>query len=188
MSSTPMPAAERLQDMIDRQDIYSCLTRLSRGADRLDREAFLSAFHADAVVDVANFVGPPSQLYDWAEAVGSTSVLEHHYLLNHSCEIEGDVAHAETYFLYTARNLEETNSMAGGRYIDRFERRQGVWKIAFRYNMIEWGGTLVPGPVPFGDKPGLRTNGVPGRGKEDPSYRRPLTNLRELTHPIARQD
>jgi len=31
--------------------------------------------------------------------------------------------------------------------------------------------------------PGVHLNGVPARSKEDPSYRRPLTNVRPMSNP-----
>ena len=112
--------------------------------DRFDRELFLSAFHADAIIAAGEFVGGPGDLYDWAHDLheqGQSAT--HHNLLNHSCDIDGDVAHAETYYLFVGRNRDETNWVAGGRYIDRLERREGAWKIALRSNAIEWSG-MVP--------------------------------------------
>ena len=88
------------------------------------------------------------------------------------------MAHTETYYLFVGRNRDETNWMAGGRYIDRLERRDGAWKIALRTNAIEWSGLVPTLPIPFGDVPDLQANGAPARGKEDPSYQRPLTNKR----------
>ncbi|RXL41866.1 nuclear transport factor 2 family protein, partial [Citrobacter sp. AAK_AS5] len=77
------------------QDILDCLVRFSRGMDRFDRELFLSAFHADATIAAGEFVGGPEDLYDWAsELHGQGQSATHHNLLNHSCEIDGDVAHA----------------------------------------------------------------------------------------------
>src|SRR5476651_1217161 len=106
MSST----ATRLENLLDRQDILDCLTRFSRGMDRFDRELFLSAFHHDAVIAAGTFVGGPKALYDWASDMheqGQSAT--HHNLLNHTCEISGDVAHTETYYLFAARNRDETN-------------------------------------------------------------------------------
>jgi hypothetical protein len=88
---------ERLQRLIDRQDIEDCLTRFSRGMDRFDRPLFLSAFHADATIAAGPYVGGPAQLYDWAapmHEVGQT--MTHHNLLNITCDIKGDSAHTET--------------------------------------------------------------------------------------------
>jgi hypothetical protein len=103
--------------------------------------------------------------------------------LNHSCEIDGDIAHAETYYLFTGRNRDDTNWIAGGRYIDRLERRESVWKIALRCNAIEWSGMIPTMPIPFASVPGVHANGVPSRNEQDPSYRRPLVNRREARLP-----
>ena len=129
----------RLDRLLDLQDIVDCLTRFSRGMDRFDRELVLSAFHPDAVIAAGDFVGGPADLYEWASAThGQGQVATHHNLLNNSCDIDGDTAHSETYYLFAARNRDETNWIAGGRYFDRLERRAGVWRIAVRTNVIEW--------------------------------------------------
>jgi hypothetical protein len=177
--------ASQLDYLFDRQNILDCLIRVSRGIDRFDRESYLSAFHSDAVIDAGGLVGGPVEVFHKGaelHAHGQSSTL--HNLLNHSCEIDGDIAHAETYFLFTARNRDQTNWAAGGRYIDRLERRDGTWRIAFRYTTLEWSGTIPSTVVPlFENVPDLHLNGVPSRSKQDPSYRRPLTNRRQLCSP-----
>ena len=177
-------ALARLEHLLDRQDILDCLIRFCRGMDRFDRELFLAAFHADAVIAAGPFVGGPEALYDWASKLheqGQSAT--HHNLLNHSCDIDGDVAHTETYYLFVGRNRDETNWMAGGRYIDRLERRDGGWKIALRTNAIEWSGLVPTLPIPFAEVPDIHVNGAPSRSKEDSSYRRPLTNKRKRQIP-----
>jgi SnoaL-like domain len=172
--------AERLAHLLDRQDILDCLTRFSRGMDRFDRDLFLSAFHPDAIIAAGPFVGGPEALYDWASSLHEAGqVATQHNLLNHSCEIDGETAHAETYYLFVGRNRDETNWIAGGRYLDRLERRSGAWRIAFRTNAIEWAGLVPTLPLPFADVPDLQDNGAPSRNPDDPSYRRPLVNLRQ---------
>lgn len=169
----------RLQNLLDRQDILDCLTRFSRGMDRFDKALFLSAFHTDATIAAGPFVGGPEALYDWAAQLHEQGqYATHHNLLNHTVEIDGDVAHSELYYLFVGRNRDDSNWIAGGRYIDRLECRNGAWKIALRTNAIEWSGLVPTLPIPFGDVPGIELNGVPTRGKSDPSYQRPLTNKR----------
>ena len=170
----------RLEQLLDRQDIEDCLVRFSRGMDRFDRALFLSAFHPDATIAAGPFVGGPEALYDWAMPMHDQGqIATHHNLLNVTCEIDGDTAHTETYYLFVGRNRDETNWIAGGRYIDRFERRNGAWRIALRTNAIEWSGMAPTLPIPFGDVPDIFVNGTPQRGKDDPSYARPLVNKRE---------
>jgi hypothetical protein len=185
---TPQKLA-RLEYLIDRQDILDCLIRFSRGMDRFDRSLFLSAFHSDAIIAAGEFVGGPEDLYDWAFQLheqGQSST--HHNLLNHSCDIDGDIAHTETYYLFVGRNRDESNWIAGGRYIDRLERRDGTWKIALRTNAIEWSGMVPTMAIPFADVPDIHLNGAPSRSKKDPSYRRPLVNNRELHIPLGPYD
>jgi hypothetical protein len=170
----------RIDRLLDRQDILDCLTRFSRGMDRFDRELFLSAFHSDAEIAAGPFVGGPVELYDWAAPMHEQGQIStYHNLLNLTCDIDGDVAHTETYYLFVGRNRDDSNWIAGGRYIDRLEKRSGQWRIALRTNAIEWSGMVPTMDIPFLDVPGVFTNGAPARSTEDPSYQRPLTNKRE---------
>lgn len=175
---------DKLARLIERQDILDCLTRFSRGMDRFDRELFLSAFHDDATIAAGDFVGGPADLFDWASKMHEQGqVSTHHNLLNNTCDIDGDVAHAETYYLFVGRNRDDSNWIAGGRYIDRLERRDGQWRIALRTNAIEWSGMVPTMPIPYTDVPDIRLNGTPSRSKDDPSYQRPLTNKRKASIP-----
>ena len=179
----------KLAALLDKQEITEALTRFSRGMDRLDRDLFLSAFHEDAEMAAGPFVGSVAECADWSFPMHEEGqILTHHALLNMTIDIDGDTAHTETYYLFVARNKDESLVQAGGRYIDRFERRskdgqRGAWKIALRTNAIEWAGLLPSIPIPFSDVPDLYGNGAPARDRTDPSYRRPLTNLRKRNIP-----
>lgn len=178
-TSTGPETLAKLETLLDRQEILDCLIRFSRGMDRFDRELFLTAFHDDATIAAGIFVGKPADLYTWASDMHEQGQLAtHHNLLNHTCDIDGDVAHTETYYLYAVRNRDDTNWLAGGRYIDRLERRDGQWKIVVRTNAIEWSGMLPTMPIPFADVPDIHGNGAPSRSPADPSYQRPLENKR----------
>jgi len=170
-----------LAQLLDRQAISDCLVRFSRGMDRFDRALFLSAFHTDAVISAGDFVGGPANAYDWASELhelGQSAT--QHNLLNHSCDLDGDTAHCETYYLFVGCNRDQTNWLAGGRYIDRMERRDGAWRIALRCNAIEWSSVLPAGELPFADVADRHLNGVIARSAEDISYLRPLLNRRKL--------
>ena len=174
----------RMEAMLERQDILDCMLRFSRGMDRFDRELFLSAFHPDAIISAGEFVGGPVALYDWASQMHEQGQKgTHHNLLNHSCDIEGETAHTETYYLFVGRNRDDSNWIAGGRYVDRLERRDGQWRIAFRANAIEWSGMVPTMEIPFSDVADTWLNGLPSRDREDLSYRRPLVNKRKLNIP-----
>ena len=174
----------RIDALLDKQEITEALSRFSRGMDRLDRELYLSAYHDDAEMAAGPFVGLACECADWAFPMHEEGqILTHHALLNTTIDLDGDVAHTETYYLFVARNKDESLVQAGGRYINRFERRAGEWRIALQTNVIEWAGLLPAIPIPFSDVPDVYGNGAPARDRSDPSYRRPLTNLRERNIP-----
>jgi len=174
----------RLEQLLDRQEIVDCLTRFSRGMDRFDREVYLSAFHPDAEMAAGPFVGRAAECYDWAIPMHEAGQkATHHNLLNVTIDFDGDTAHTETYYLFVGRNRDDSNWIAGGRYIDRFEKRGGAWKIALRTNSIEWSGVVPSMALPFSDVPDIYGNGAPARGKDDPSYQRPLVNRRSKNIP-----
>ena len=182
--------SDRLERLADRQEILDCLTRFCRGMDRFDRDLFLSAFHPDAEIAAGPFVGDPAGCWDWAVPMHQAAqILTHHLLLNHNADIAGDTAHCETYYQFVARNHpftpdgEETVMLAGGRYIDRLERRADGWRIALRTNLIEWSCLQPSLPPPFGDVADLALNGVTARDRSDPSYARPLLNRRTPQRP-----
>lgn len=170
----------RLDEMIDRHEIESAIRRISRGIDRFDRDLFLSGYHPDATIDAGAMVDGPARVYEAGRGlhdIGQDATL--HHLTNHTCELDGDTAHAETYFIYVGRNRDGTNWAGGGRYVDRLERREGAWKIAFRLTVMEWSGEIAANQVPlFTGVPDIAANGASRRDREDPSYRRPFTNVR----------
>lgn len=175
----------RLDELIDRHEIEAAIRRISRGIDRFDRDLFLSGYHADAVIDAGSMVGEPGRVYEAGRAlhdIGQDATL--HHLTNHSCDIDGDTAHAETYFIYVGHNRDGTNWAGGGRYVDRVERRDGAWRVAFRQTLMEWSGEIAANQVPlFTGVPDIAANGQSRRDREDPSYRRPFANVRAARYP-----
>jgi hypothetical protein len=161
------------RELRDRQEIFDCLMRYCRGIDRLDREMLLSAYHADAIDDHGTFVGPVEGFADHVLHLHST--YQHrtqHHITNHRCEIDGDTAHTESYYIFRGLNKQPplyTN--ASGRYLDRFERREGRWAIAARICLVEIRDELLA-PNGFEED----TVYLPARrDKDDPSYKLPLT-------------
>ena len=181
-----MEINQALQNLLIRQEIEDALRRFSRGMDRFDRECFLSAFHADATIAAGAFVGDPEALYDWASALHQEGqIATQHVLLNTTVDIDGETAHVETYYQFVGRNRDDSNWIAGGRYLDRFEFQEGNWRIALRTTTVEWSGMLPTMPIPFADIADIHANGVPSRDCGDPSYLRPLMNKRSPFNPSA---
>jgi hypothetical protein len=175
--TAPLSALElaRLRRLLDRQDIEDCLARIARATDRFDRDLFLSGFHEGATVSVGGSTLPASETYEGGRAMHAQSTFATlHCLSTMSCEIGSDTAHVETYHIYCARDRDEANWAAAGRYIDRFERRGGIWAIAFRHISVEWTGRLTPNAIALlGDVERKERLGS-SRDPDDVSYLRPL--------------
>lgn len=163
--------AAQVRALKDRQDILDCITAVCRGVDRMDRDLILSGYHPDAIDDHGLFVGGPEGFADWVLGICRNALQSSsHTIANHTCEIDGDVAHAETYVVTATMPLK----ISGGRYIDRLERRDGRWAIAARKVVLDWwlpsdGGASGITPEQ------INAAGPPARDRTDPSWERPLT-------------
>lgn len=161
---------ERLAALIDHHEIEQCLLRYCRGMDRYDAELVHSAFHPDARDDHGARIGSAHGLVDWANGVHSEAFTGiQHYIMNTTIELDGDTAHAETYYMLAAVK-EGTGEahLGGGRYVDRFERRGGDWRIADRIVTHEWMNNAASQEVM------AELSVSPAQDRSDPSYRRPL--------------
>jgi hypothetical protein len=81
------------------------------------------------------------------------------------CEIDGDVAHAETYATTYLVTRDGYVRSTHARYVDRLEKRDGKWKIALRRIVRN---ALSRSEVVGEPKPEGR------RDRGDPAYQRPL--------------
>ena len=150
-----------LQRLIDKDEIRDLMARYCRGVDRADWDLVRSTYHTDAHDDHGDYKGGIDGFIDFAKVRtgGATQVM--HFL--GECLIEfasPDLAIAETYF-FTAHTLgPEAQRQYGaadkggpvqlshyGRYVDRVERRAGVWRIARRIVVFET-TRLALGEVP----------------------------------------
>jgi hypothetical protein len=121
--------ASKLQALVDRSEILECLNRYARGMDRHDREMVCSAYHEGSIDVHGSMAFRVGDFIDWAFAYHEQQLHHQHYLTNVTIELDGDVAHAESYYLFVGRypDRETPLTVAGGRYVDRLERRDGRW-------------------------------------------------------------
>lgn len=153
-----------LDTLLARAEIADLLALYCRGLDRREESVLRSIYHHDAVEDRGTglFVGPAQEWVGWTLSVLPVFALTQHCILNILIEVDGDVAWGETYFNAYHRFGEsnadaadalasqapipedivwpegETEVILAGRYLDRFERREGVWKIAYRKMVCDW--------------------------------------------------
>ena len=181
MSTAPraaVPSDDRLERYLSRSEILEVLARYARGVDRGDADLLKSCYHPDAIEEHAgNYTGNAFAYIDGAvPRIRKMGVMQHLLSSTH-IEFDGDVAWVETYVLTFARfagSENSTDTFTGGRLIDRFERRDGVWKIAHRRTVFDWNRDT---PTNEGWCNGLFDLSKPGarlgsKGEQDPSYER----------------
>lgn len=141
MDPTPDDVVRRLAD---EAAIRAAVHRYCRGVDRADADLTRSAYHPDATDDHGRYKGSAHEFAEYVNAAHATrwsSTM--HVIANHLAEIDGDGADAETYVIAYLRRLDEPRvDVVGGRYLDRFERRQGEWRIAERSYLCEWSAVM----------------------------------------------
>ena len=157
-----------VQELLDKQAIFDTLMRYARGVDRGDAELICSAYHPDAIDEhgVADYTGV-SVGPGIVELMAQVPVSMHH-ITNHSITLHGDgTAGCESYFtVWQSHQVDGADAMlhALGRYVDRFELRDGEWRIAHRLVIVEHTAVEVAGAA---------APSAPGRGsrdRDDPSY------------------
>lgn len=132
-----------LTKLVDKQEIHDVLMRYCRGIDRCDEELLLSVYHPDATDNHGQFNGRAADFISWALQSLRRDERTTHFLCNELIEVEGDSAHCESYLFAVHRRKAKDGTATkdltfGGRYVDRFERRDGAWKIAHRQVVFEW--------------------------------------------------
>lgn len=97
-----------------RMDILDGIDRIARGVDRLDRAIFRTGYQADAILDCGTHIGNPEQHMDFFFALHAAMQKAHaHTICNHTCELDGDVAHAETYFIFGSQPIAAAFALVG---------------------------------------------------------------------------
>ena len=173
---------KRLQLLIDKQDIYELMCRYARGVDRFDKDLVQSCFWPDATAVFPRsadsvFKGSYSDYLKIDVESWKPYTAQQHYLCNHLSEIDGDQALAETYqfsfYWKTPGDDPKLNSQNSGRYIDRYERRNGEWKVIHREFIRNFSFPIAP--------KGFSTieNGWPmsSQSRSDPAYRTLKTDV-----------
>ena len=165
--------SDTVQRLVDESAIRQVIATYNRGIDRLDAELLASVYHPDGIDDHgALFTGLGRKYAPFIVAHHKrTADATMHCTMNSSIDLDGDVAYVETYFFYVERKVKDgkpTVGYAGGRYVDRFERRDGKWAIAHRVAVREWDEIRV-GAEPLIPE-GVFTAGL--RSRDDISYAR----------------
>lgn len=159
-----------LSNLIAKDEIRDCLYRYCRGLDRIDRTLIESAFHHDAHIDYGVlFNGPAPEFIDASLAVQTRQVHCQHLVGNILIELDDDTAAVESYEIArhkTPQGDKAVDMFLAARTLDRFEKRNGRWAIAYRKKVLD-SGRFLDADESIHDRPPM-TLGV--RDDSDASY------------------
>jgi len=141
--STPLPApAQSLEDLLDREAIRDCLHRYCRGIDRRDEACLRSVYWDDASDRHGPYQGSATGFVEWALEKRKGGGRMVHMISNILIDLRGEVAGVESYFHALQADQDAQGrpqeTMLCGRYVDRFEKRGGQWRIAERTVVYDW--------------------------------------------------
>ncbi len=163
-----------ISELGDRESIRECLCRYTRGVDRLDADMIRSSCWPDVLHQHRDVKRNTEEFIAWSFPLMAKMDQTQHYIQNVLMTVRGATADVESYFLGFHRVNGPDGKfdvVAGGRYVDRFERRADEWRIAERWIVTDWfrqyadSADWSKGLLGFGAEPG-------GRYPDDDTYRR----------------
>lgn len=134
--------ADYESELAAREAIRDCLHLCCRGIDRCDGEVLREVFWPDAMIDTG---GAPRTAEEFVS--GSVGTIQanfeqvHHMVTNILIRLNatGDAAAVESYsYGYHCYRAHPHDLIMAGRYLDRFERRNGEWRVAGRKVLVDW--------------------------------------------------
>jgi SnoaL-like domain len=170
-----------LQALLDKQQISELVYTYSRAVDRKDFALLRTLYTEDGFDDHGGlYRGPAAGYVDWLEQAMGNCDITTHSVNNHLIALAGpNRAQGEVYVTAYHRLGDGSGGygelIEGLRYLDDYEKRNGVWQFARRTLINDWAQMGVANWDI--EHPALQGTPV-GRGDaDDPSYR-------HLSHPL----
>jgi SnoaL-like domain len=166
----------RVQALLDKQEITELIHGFARAADRHDHEALRTLYHPDAIDDHgAFFKGLAMEFIDQLPQIQASMQILHHNVTTVNIKLDGEnasYAEGEVYAMAYHQVAGETgllDLMIGGRYFDKYEKREGLWKFSERAVVTDWATVDQPSRVDL-KHPMIEGSHIGQPGESDPSY------------------
>jgi hypothetical protein len=169
--STPPDAL--LQEMLDEFQLRKLVHGYCRAVDRGDIAHLRGLYHHDAQDDHGTFsTGSAEQFISVLAAARPYVRSMQHNVTTVNFAISGDVAEGEIYTISThtfTAGDRDVDVIVGGRYLDKYEKRDGSWKITERKIVTDWAHVNDPSSVDL-SHPITRDTPKGAPDANDPSY------------------
>ncbi len=154
-----------------KQDLHELNARYCCGVDRRDQGLLESLWWPEASIDFGLFAGNARQFCELICADNPGLEISCHFAGNELFEVDGDQATGKSYVIGVTSLVvdgEKRDQLVGGRYLDTYARRNGVWRFTRRLFVIDW-NINHPGSAIWSE--GIGAMAARGKfGREDISY------------------
>jgi hypothetical protein len=135
LAAQAMPPEAALERVALQHLVYA----YCHAADRRDFILLRSLYADDAIDDHGAFNGPVDEFIPWFRDGLSVFEATAHNVLNTLFIIDGDAAQGEIRAIAYHRLADSrAEIIAGGRYADRYQKTDGVWRFTYRSFVIDW--------------------------------------------------
>lgn len=127
----------------DRFAIMELAALYMRGLDRLDGPLLAGQFWPEARLEYGIFSGGPADFAAFCMAALQDHDRNQHMLGQHLIDFtSANEAYGEVYYQAYHRTTDAGGArrdlVIAGRYVDRYTRRGGVWRMAYRSELVDW--------------------------------------------------
>jgi hypothetical protein len=142
-SAQEMPMT--VEELLIKQVLQELVVDYSRAVDTCDEAALCALFHQDGVIDSGMLRAEPEQFAQfYVKWVRRKASVTFHAVTNVRFRVSGREATGECYVLAVSRvradaaeahattEATERDVLTAGRYLDRFQERDGTWKFLER--------------------------------------------------------
>ncbi len=165
-----------LQRVIDKQAIEDLLHDYCNAADRRNYDKMRTLYHDDAWDDHTPFFnGLAKDFIDQLPAIGAPMEILHHNITTTNIRFDPDnanLAQGEVYILAFHQIKTDNGLMdllVGGRYLDKYEKRDERWGFSYRTIVTDWANIHNPSQVDLSATM-LQGSKFGRKDKSDPLY------------------
>lgn len=168
------PVDPLLQEMLDEYQLRKLVHAYCRAVDRGDLESLKTLYHHGAEDAHGGFsTGSADELIGQLAAARPYLRSMQHNITTANFAISGYAAEGEIYTIATHTLIagdRDVDVIVGGRYLDKYENRDGSWKFAARTIVTDWARVNDPSTVEF-SHPITRDTPRGSPDANDPSHR-----------------
>jgi hypothetical protein len=145
------PVDALLQEMLDEFHLRKLVHGYCRAVDRGDDAQLRSLYHHDADDDHGGFsTGSVDDFFDALTAARPYLRSMQHNVTTVNFAIDGNHAEGEVYTIATHTFVvgdRDVDVIVGGRYLDRYAKRDSTWKFTERKIVTDWAHVNDPSAV-----------------------------------------